>query len=69
MMAGWCLWILAASVNVVLVEKFLKKLFTTKAAYGQLYQKPKSAWLIIEKSIFSLENCVLMIVTVVVMSR
>ena len=67
MILGWCLWILMAFVNVFLVEEFFKKLTMTRSTYERLYEKQKDALLIAEESIFSIENGVFMIVTVLVM--
>lgn len=69
MISGWCLWILMAFINIFLVEEFFKKLTMTKMVYERLYEKSKNALLIIEESIFSLENFIFMIATVFVMVR
>lgn len=69
MILGWCLWILMAFINIILVEEFFKKLMMTRAMYERHYEKPKDALLIAEESIFSIENGVFMIVTVLVMIR
>ncbi|MFA6254305.1 MAG: hypothetical protein WC640_03635 [Candidatus Paceibacterota bacterium] len=69
MIIGWCLWVLGASINVVLVEQLFTKLRMKKEAYEKLYTKPKRPLLIIEESMFSLENGLFMIVTVLVMTR
>jgi hypothetical protein len=69
MISGWCLWILMAFINVFLVEEFYKKLTMPRTVYEQRYEKSKSMLLIAEESIFSIENGVFMIVTVLVMVR
>jgi hypothetical protein len=68
MMFGWCLWILMAFINVSIVEEFFKKLLMAEARYQRAYGKPRNRWLIAEESIFSLENAIFMIVTVLVMA-
>ena len=67
LLLGWSLWILGSFINVVMVEKLFKNLFITKAAYESIYKRKKNPLLILEESAFSVENCVFMIVTVIVM--
>lgn len=67
MMIGWYLWVLMAIINVIMVEGFFKKLLMARLAYESIYKKTKNFWLITEESIFSLENGMLMLVTVLVM--
>ncbi len=67
---GWCLFASGAFVNFVFVERLFAKLGMSEASYMQLYGKnAKSILLILEESAFSVENCVLIIITIFVMTR
>lgn len=69
MFLGWGMWILGAIINVVFVEKLFSKLREDKVVYQQLYGKKKRLMGIVEESLFSLENGIFMMITVIVMLR
>lgn len=67
MIIGWCMFIASTAINVIMVEEMFKKLFMHASEYAAKYEKPKRPLLILEESIFSLENCLFVAITVVVM--
>jgi hypothetical protein len=69
MILGWSLWVLGAFINIVLVEKLFKKLTMTKTMYEKSYGKTKKPLLVLEESAFSVENCLFMFITIIVMTR
>lgn len=69
MIAGWCMFILSTAINVIMVEEMFKKLFMPASEYAAKYEKSKRPLLIFEESIFSLENCLFVAITVIVMVR
>lgn len=69
MIVGWGLWLLMGFANIIVVESFIGKLVTPKAAYERVYGKPKKLGLIVEESAFSLENALFIFVMTLVMIR
>ena len=69
MLLGWGMWIAGACINVIFVERLPFKLRMDRDSYQNLYHKNKSAAGIIEESLFSIENGLFMIATVLVMTH
>jgi hypothetical protein len=69
MIIGWCCFAFGAFVNFMLVERLVSKLFMSDAEYKEHYNASKKLPLILEESTFSVENCALVIVTILLMIR
>ncbi len=69
MILGWSLWVLGAFINIVLVEKLFKKITLTKTMNEKPHERTKKTLLILEESAYSVENCLFMFITIIVMTR
>lgn len=69
MITAWVMFALGAFMNIVLVERLPAKLRMDCLTYGMNYNKPKDNLKIFEESAFSIENFLLIMITVVLMCR
>ena len=69
MIIGWALFGLGSILNVFFVEHLQKKLLLCQADYTSIYGKEKNLLKIFEESAFSIENTVLISITILVMCR
>ncbi|MBI5004498.1 hypothetical protein HZC00_05405 [Candidatus Kaiserbacteria bacterium] len=69
LLLGWGMMLAGAIVNIVFVEGFFPKLWMSRTKYWTTFKKNKNLSSIFEESALSLENSILMIGTIFVMTR
>jgi len=66
---GYAMFLIGVTLTIVLVEQLPNKLRMDEKQYAKVHQKPKKILLILEESFFSIENMILLPLTVYLMAR